>query len=244
MRPLLQIPGRRFAVGSVFSSDGTMGKRSRFAKMIVLAKSLIVLLVSLDMAVVPVSAYARQFGDGSAPGPTQEVGRSENAGTFPGVKAFVNARVRVRDAIAIAEARAAGAKVIDINFEESDRIAYRVKTYRQNEIWAGTIDASSGEIIGAGAVTPVANLQKKEKVELASLEASGMNLSEAIAIAEQYGIGSAISAGLEERNGKLIFVVAVATDDDTLNEVMVEVVRSRHVKERTSRRPAGQHFRQ
>jgi uncharacterized membrane protein YkoI len=211
--------------------------------MIVRAKVFIEFFVSLFVLAVPSTVFARQFGEASAPGPVQEVGRSESAGTFPGVKAFVNARVRIRDAIAIAEARAPGAKVIDIDFDESDHIAYRVKTYRQNEIWVGTIDASTGEIIGAGTVMPIANLQQKEKVELASLEASSMNLSEAIAIAEQYGIGSAVSAGLEERNGKLIFVVAVATGD-SLNEVMVAVVRSRSVKERTSRGRAGHHFRQ
>jgi uncharacterized membrane protein YkoI len=212
-------------------------------RMMIRAKISIELLVSLVLFALPSSAFARQFGDVSAPGPVQEVGRSVSAGTFPGVKAFVNARVRIRDAIAIAEARAPGAKVIDIDFDESDHVAYRVKTYRQNEIWAGNIDASTGEIIGAGTVMPIENLQHKEKVELASLEASGMNLSEAIAIAEQYGIGTAVSAGLEERNGKLIFVVAVATGD-TLNEVMVAVVRSRSVKEPTSRGRAGHHFRQ
>jgi uncharacterized membrane protein YkoI len=213
------------------------------ARMTVRAKIFIELLVSLVLLAVPSSVFARQIGDASAPGPDQEVGRSESAGTFRGFKAFVNVRVQIRDAIAIAEMRAGGAKAIDIDFEEeSDHIAYRIKTYQQNEIWTGTIDASTGEIVGAGAVTPVASLQQKEKAELANLEASGMNLLDAIAIAEQYGIGSAVSAGLEERNGKLIFVVLVATDD-TLNEVMVEVVRPRRVKERTSRRRAGQQFR-
>jgi uncharacterized membrane protein YkoI len=211
--------------------------------MMVRSKTFIELLVLLVLFALPSSVFAWQFGDASAPGSAQEAGRSESAGTFRGIKAFVNARVRIRDAIAIAETRSAGAKAIDIDFEEdTDHIAYRVKTYQQNEIWTGTIDASTGEIIGTGDVTPVASLQQKEKVELASLEASGMNLPEAIAIAEQYGIGSAISAGLEERNGKLIFVVMVATDD-TLNEVMVEAFRSRHVKERTPRRLGGQHFR-
>lgn len=211
--------------------------------MMVRAKIFIELFVSLVLFAFPISVSARQFGGASAPGAAQEVGRSESAGTFRGVKAFVNVRLRIRDAIAIAETRAEGARAIDIDFEEeSDHIAYRIKTYQQNEIWTGTIDASTGEIIGAGAVTPVASLQQKEKAELASLGASGMNLSEAIAIAEQYGIGSAVSAGLEERNGKLIFVVLVATDD-TLNEVIVEVVRPRRVQGRTPRRRGGQHFR-
>jgi uncharacterized membrane protein YkoI len=211
------------------------------ARMMVRAKIFIELLVSLVLFAFPSSVSARQFADASAPGPSQEVNRSGSAGTFPGGKAFVNARVRIRDAIVIAETRAAGAKVIDIDFEESDHIAYRVKTYRQNEIWTGTIDASTGEIIGAGAVTPVASLEQKEKAELADLRASGMNLSEAIAIAEQYGVGSAVSAGLENRNDKLIFVIAVATDD-TLNEVMVEV-RPRRGKERTPRGRFGQNVR-
>jgi uncharacterized membrane protein YkoI len=210
-------------------------------RMMIRAKISIELLVSLVLFALPSSVFARQFGDASAPGPAQEAGRSESAATFPGVKAFVNARVRIRDAIAIAETRVVGAKVIDIDFDESDHVAYRVTTYRQSEIWTGTIDASTGEIIGAGTETRVASLQQKEKAELADLKASGMNLSEAIAIAEQYGVGSAVGAGLEDRNGKLIFVVMVATDD-SLNEVMVEV-RPRSGKQRTPRGRTGQNVR-
>ena len=80
-----------------------------------------------------------------------------------------------------------------------------------------------------------------------------MDLSEAIEIAEEYGIGSAVSAGLEERNDKPIFV-AVVVADGTLKEVSVEwldlvgsisahparvpvVLRSRTATARRPRRP-------
>jgi uncharacterized membrane protein YkoI len=204
--------------------------------MIVVAKIFIELLVSLVLAVVPISVFARQFADASVPESAQEFGYSESAGTFNGTKAFANVRVPIRLAIAIAETRSAGAKIIDIGFdEESDQVAYKVKTYQHNEIWTGKIDASTGEIIGEGLVTPVASLEGKEKAELASFKASGMDLSEAIAIAEEYGVGSAVSAGLEERNGKPLFMVVMVADG-TLKEVAVEMVRPHRVKKRAPRR--------
>jgi uncharacterized membrane protein YkoI len=97
-----------------------------------------------------------------------------------------------------------------------------VKTYQHNEIWTSTIDASTGEIIGEGVVTPVSELEGKEKGELAGFAASWMDLSEAIAIAEAHGVGSAVGAGLEERNGKPIFVVVVIADGK-VKEVAVEI---------------------
>jgi uncharacterized membrane protein YkoI len=200
--------------------------------MTVVVKIVVELLVSLVLVVVPISGFARQFGDTPAPASSQEFSPSEGAGTFKGSEVFSNARVPIRRAIAIAEARVKGAKIVDIGFdEESDQVAYKVKTYQHNEMWTGTIDASTGEIIGEGIVTSVAGLDEKEKVELANFRASGMDLSEAIAVAEEYGVGSAISAGLEERKGKTIFVVVVITDR-TLREVAVEMGPPCRVKKR------------
>jgi uncharacterized membrane protein YkoI len=139
----------------------------------------------------------------------------------------------MRRAIVIAESRAAGAKVVDIGFDdESDRVAYKVKTYQHNEIWTGTIDASTGEIIGMGVVTLVASLDEKKKNQLANFQVAGMDLSEAIAIAEEYGGESVVSAGLEEQHGKPIFVVVVVADGK-LREVSVEMARSCRFKKRS-----------
>jgi uncharacterized membrane protein YkoI len=204
-----------------------------YQRMIVVAKARLVLHLSLVLAVAPTSVFARQFEDTSVTESAQELGHSESAGTFKGAKVFENVRVPIRRAITIAEARVAGAKVVDIGFdEESDRVAYKVKTYQHNEIWTGTIDGSTGEIIGEGVVTPVASLEGKEKHQLANFKVSEMDLSEAIAIAEEYGVGSAVSAGLAKRNGKPIFEVLVVVDGK-LREVAVEMVRPCRFKKRS-----------
>jgi uncharacterized membrane protein YkoI len=204
--------------------------------MSVFAKIFLVLVVSLVLAVVPISVFARQFVDTSAPESAHELGHSESTDTSKGIKAFANVRISIRRAIAIAETRAAGARTVDIDFdEESDQVAYKVKTYQHNEIWTGTIDASTGDIVGGGLVTPVASLEEKEKAELANFRASQMDLVEAIAIAEEYGVGSAVSAGLGNRNGKPIFEVLVVADGK-LKEVSIEMARSCRGIKRTARK--------
>jgi uncharacterized membrane protein YkoI len=116
-----------------------------YSRMIVVAKIFLELLVSLALAVIPISVSARQSGDTSVSESAQEISHSESAGTFKGTEVFANVRVPIRRAIAIAETRVAGAKIVDIGFdEESDQVAYKVKTYQHNEIWTGTIDASTG----------------------------------------------------------------------------------------------------
>jgi uncharacterized membrane protein YkoI len=146
--------------------------------MIIVAKVRLVFFVSLVLAVVPISAFARQFEDTSGPESAHELGHSESAGASKGIKAFANVRISIRRAIAIAETRSVGAKTVDIDLdEESDQVAYKVQTYQHNELWIGTIHASTGDIVGEGIVTPVASLEEKEKAELANFRASRMNLS-------------------------------------------------------------------
>jgi uncharacterized membrane protein YkoI len=234
-RLLPKVPDTAFRAYLAAETSPGLGY-ARSKSMIVVAKIFIELLVSLALAVVPISVFARQFGDTSVPESAREISPSENADIVKGTKAFANVQVPIRRAIAIAESRAAGAKIVDIGFDaESDQVAYKVKTYKNNEIWTGTIDASTGEIIGEGVVTPVGSLEGKEKAELANFGMSGIDLSEAIEIAEEYGVGSAVSAGLEQQNGKAIFVVVVVADG-TLKEVSVEMARSCRVNKRTSRR--------
>jgi uncharacterized membrane protein YkoI len=201
----------------------------------VAAEIFIELCVWLVLAVVSTSVFARELGV-TPPESAQGFGQSQNASTIDGTRAVAGARVSVQRAIAIAESRAAGAKIVDIGFDDqSDRVAYKVKTYQNNEIWAGTIDASTGEIIGGGIVTPVARLAEREKNELANFKVAAMDLSQAIAIAEKYGGGSVLSAGLEEQHGKPIFVVVVVADG-ALKEVSVEMLRSCRDNNRAARK--------
>jgi hypothetical protein len=62
-----------------------------------------------------------------------------------------------------------------------------------------------------------------------------VDLSEAIAIAEEYGAGSVVSAGLEEQDGKPIFVVLVVAGG-ALKEVSVEMARSCRDNKRAARK--------
>jgi hypothetical protein len=67
--------------------------RPKRARIIVLGKILLVLFVSLVPAVVPISVFARQFEDTSAPEPAHELSHSESAGASTEIKAFTSVRI-------------------------------------------------------------------------------------------------------------------------------------------------------
>jgi uncharacterized membrane protein YkoI len=100
-------------------------------------------------------------------------------------------------------------------------MAYRVKTYRHEEVWQGTIDASTGKIFGEEVVTPISRLDAKDKIELADFRTAGVNLYDVLSIAERFGNGKAVSAGLEEEDGRLIFLVVLVAADGTLKQLSV-----------------------
>jgi uncharacterized membrane protein YkoI len=166
--------------------------------------------------------FAREFNETTTPSPAQEFSESDRAAIFEEIKVFANVQISVRDVMAIAEKHAAGAKVVDVSFDgRTDRLAYRVKTYQHDEILDVTIDASTGKTIGDGIVTPVSTLDAKGKIEIAGFGTAGVNLSDVVSIAEAYGSGKAVSAGLEEEDGKLIFLVVVVTDG-SLKQISVD----------------------
>ena len=102
------------------------------------------LSILLALSIVPVSALARESSDTTKPTPAQQLSESDRAAIFQEIKVFSNVRISVPDVIAIAEKRAVGAKAVDVSFDgQADRLAYRVKTYQHDEIWEGTIDATT-----------------------------------------------------------------------------------------------------
>jgi uncharacterized membrane protein YkoI len=180
---------------------------------IMFAKKFAELSVLLALSIVSMPALARESGDTTKPTPPQQLSESDRAVIFQEIKLFSNVNISVRDVIAIAEKRAVGAKVVDVSFDgQADRFAYRVKTYQQDEIWEGTIDAGTGKILGEATITPVSMLDAKDRVKLAGFRAAGIDLSDVAPIAEKYGSGKAVSAGLEEEDGRLIFLVVVVAD--------------------------------
>ena len=146
--------------------------------------------------------------------------QSEAASTLREMKLFANVRISTQDAILLVE-KQTGAKVVDISFDGlSDRLTYRIKAHRDQRIWNGIIDASTGTLIGDSTLTPVSSLDARDKWELAGLKSAGINLFDAVTIAEKYAGGNAVSAGLAEADGKLAFLVVVIADGQ-LKEVSI-----------------------
>jgi uncharacterized membrane protein YkoI len=166
------------------------------------------------------------FGHGSADPATQpgapQFSESEKATVRQEIKVFADARISARRAITIAEKRGAGAKVVDLSFDGTTlRMAYRVKVLLNEALWEGVIDASTGVPIGEGSTTPVSNLGEENKTALAAFSAAGVDLSEAIAIAEEYVSGKAVSAGLQDDGANLVLLVVVVSEGE-LKEISVE----------------------
>ncbi len=72
------------------------------------------------------------------------------------IKSFEAAKVSLAEAINIAAKRHKDAKVVDVSFDsQAGQLAYKVKTYQDNNVWEGAVDAWTGQIIGEGTTTPV-----------------------------------------------------------------------------------------
>ena len=185
-------------------------------------KRIAALLMLSGLLVLPTTALAHESDGGAKPAPAQDFSESERTAIFQEIKVFANAQISVRDAIKIAEGRAPGAKVVDVSFDGgSSRLAYNVKTYLKEEISAGTIDASKGKTIGDALVTPVSALEARDRIALAGFNKAVIDLADVVPIAEAYGSGKAVSAGLYEEDGKLIFLVVVVTDG-SLKQISVD----------------------
>ena len=190
-----------------------------------LARKSAELLLLLVLSTIPTFALARASSEPVNPTSAKQFSEAEMAAILQEIKVFANAQISVRDAIEIAEKRATGAKAVDVSFDgQADRLAYRVKAYRHDQIWEGTVDATTGKIVGEEIVMPASTLSAKDRIELAGLRAARIDLSDVVPIAEEYGDGKAVSAGLEEANGRLVFLVVLVADG-SLKQISVDPVK-------------------
>jgi uncharacterized membrane protein YkoI len=126
------------------------------------------------------------------------------------IKSFEAAKVSLAEAIKIAAKQHKDAKVVDVSFDsQAGQLAYKVKTYQDNHVWEGAVDAWTGQVIGEGTTTPVSKLDEEDQLELAGSLKASIDLSTATALAEEKGSGKAISAGLEETNGRIVYEVII-----------------------------------
>ena len=137
------------------------------------------------------------------------------------IKSFEKAKLSLAEAIAVAANKHKYAKVVDVSFDsQAGQLAYKVKTYQDNNVWEGAVDAWTGQIIGEGTTTPVSKLDEEDQLELAGLLRASIDLSAATAVAEEKGSGKAISAGLEETNGRVVYEVTVVSKGTTTKFVV------------------------
>ena len=58
------------------------------------------------------------------------------------IQSFEKAKITLAEAIRIAAKKHKDAKVVDVSFDsQAGQLAYKVKTYQDNNVWEGAIDA-------------------------------------------------------------------------------------------------------
>lgn len=158
---------------------------------------------------------------GVAPALAQRTPEPDVVPTEKVIQSFEKTKITLAEAIGIAAKKHKDAKVVDISFDDqAGQLAYKVKTYQDNNVWEGAVDAWTGEIIGEGTTTPVSKLDEEDQLELAGSLKASIDLSTATAVAEENGSGKAISAGLEEANGRIVYEVTIVAKGATTRFVV------------------------
>ncbi|OPY97871.1 peptidase [Bradyrhizobium sacchari] len=134
---------------------------------------------------------------------------------------FRTIRVPLSRAMAIAERLHGGSKTADISFEIDGPPVYRVRTIRNEHVWENAIDANTGSITGKETTSSLKELDRNDLANIVALKWIKPELSDAVEVAERAAAGSALAGGLIRQDGKLNFVVVVASGDH-LKEVLLE----------------------
>lgn len=191
----------------------TTAKRSTW--LIAIALSALI-LAAPARAIVTTGTPTALHGDtdGDAGADRQAVNRE--------IERFRSSSISINQAMAIAEARHAGATTADVSFDGGSGVpVYRVKTLHNDRIWRHTINAATGELVGGEAALPLTELDLEDRDNLAALGAIRHRLADAVRVAEHAASGKAISGGLVRERGRLNFAIVVISGDD-LKEVILE----------------------
>src|SRR5271167_199024 len=95
------------------------------------------------------------------------------------------ARVPLRDAIAVAEKRHHGSRTVRIGFDRPASPCYRVRTVRDAEIWENNVDAKTGRIRGVERVLSFQKLNSEDRTNIKALRHVTQEMSEAVLVAER-----------------------------------------------------------
>ncbi|MDI3567522.1 PepSY domain-containing protein [Bradyrhizobium sp. Arg816] len=134
---------------------------------------------------------------------------------------FSTTRLPLGEAMAIAERLHDGSRTADVSFEISGPAVYRVRTVKNERVFENVIDANTGKVSQAEIASSLKELARDDLANIVALKWIRQELSEAVQVAEKAAEGRALAGGLVKQDGKLNFVVVVATGDH-LKEVMLE----------------------
>jgi uncharacterized membrane protein YkoI len=152
-------------------------------------------------------------------------GDSEEAVIRRLLEQFRTIKIPLSQAVAIAEHLHDDSRTADVSFEISGPPIYRVRTVRNERIWENVIDANTGSVTEKEISSSLSELDRDELGNIISLKSVKQDLSDAVRIAEKAAAGSALAGGLMKQDGKLNFVIVVASGD-RLKEVMLEPPRA------------------
>jgi uncharacterized membrane protein YkoI len=135
---------------------------------------------------------------------------------------FRGAEISLSQALKIAGSLHPGSRIVDVSFDGgSGSSVYRVKTFRQDRIWVDTVDAKTGLVAGNATVSSMSELNPEDRFNLIAMQSVRQELADAVFVAENNTSGKALSGGLMNDAGKLIFVIVVLSGND-LKQVMLE----------------------
>ena len=134
---------------------------------------------------------------------------------------FRTIKIPLSQAVAIAEHIHDGSRTADISLDISGPPVYRVRTVKDERVWENVIDANTGSVTEKEISSSLRELDREYLGNIIALKSVELELSDAVRIAEKAAAGSALAGGLMKQDGKLNFVVFIASGD-RLKEVMLE----------------------
>jgi uncharacterized membrane protein YkoI len=186
--------------------------KKRLLAIVVLSATLAATGAKADVTHSPLDAANRGV---AARGDAEEVVLRRLLEQFRAIK------MSLSQAVAIAEHLHNGSRTADVSFEISGPAIYRVRTVRNERIWENVIDANTGSVTEKEISSSLRELDRQDLGNIIALKSVEQELSDAVRIAEKAAGGSALAGGLMKQDGKLNFVVVIASGDH-LKEVMLE----------------------
>jgi hypothetical protein len=97
----------------------------------------------------------------------------------------------------------------------------RMEMAALDRVWEDTIDAKTGQVAGNATVSSMSELNLEDRLNLIAMQSVRQELADAVFVAEDNTSGKALSGGLMNEAGKLIFVIVVLSGTN-LKQVMLE----------------------